>query len=51
MSGVSDVGSSGSILPQELVKQVTDPNENTAVNFFYDQYADQVAAIVKEEHL
>ena len=51
MSGVSGVGSSGSIPPQEPVQQVTDPNEDTAISFFHNQYASQVAAIGKEEKL
>ena len=51
MSGVSGVGSSGSIPPQEPVQQVTDPNEDTAISFFHNQYKSQVAAIGKEENL
>lgn len=50
MSGVSGVGSSGSIPLQEPVQQVTDPNEDTAVNFFHDQYSNQMAAIGKEKN-
>ena len=51
MSSISGVGSSGSIPPQEPVQQAADPNEDTAVNFFHNQYADQVATIGKEENL
>ena len=51
MRGVSGVGSSGSIPPQEPVQQVTDPNEDTAISFFHNQYASQLAAIGKEENL
>ncbi len=51
MSDVSGVGSSEDLPPQEPVQQVADPKENIAINFFQNQYADQMAAIVKEEHL
>ena len=51
MSGVSGIGSSGSIPPQEPVQQITDPDEDTAINFFHNQYANQIAAIGKEQYL
>ena len=52
MNGVSGVGPPGNILPQEPVRQVTDPNEDMAVDFFHgQQYVGQIAAIGKEKSM
>lgn len=51
MSGISGVGSTGGLPPQEPTMPTTDPDESSAVNFFQDQYANQVAGIASEQAL
>lgn len=51
MSGVSGVGSSGSLPPQEPLTSTTDPDETSAVNFFQDSYLNQMAGIASEQNL
>ncbi|MCB1109420.1 MAG: hypothetical protein KDK64_00415 [Chlamydiia bacterium] len=49
MSGVSGVNSSGSLPPMEPPS--TNVNADSAIDFFHDQYADQLASIAKENAL
>ena len=51
MSDVPGVGPPEGLPPQKPVQQVADPKGDIAINFFQNQYADQMAAIGKEEHL